>query len=61
MTREELSKILEQFAVCVLHTVMVPDWTPEQQNNMIMTGIDAIVDTVMMVNDRERIVSPSAN
>ena len=61
MTREELSKILEQFAVCVLSTAMVSDWTPEQQNAMIMTGIDAIVDTVMMVNDRKRIVTPSAN
>lgn len=61
MTREELSKILEQFAVCVLGTAMVPHWTTDEQYDIISNGIDAIVDTVMMVNDRKRIVAPSAN
>lgn len=61
MTREEFSKILEQFAVCVLSISKVSDWTQERKNAMIMTGIDSIVDTVMMVNDRKRMTIPSAN
>lgn len=61
MTREELSKILEQFAICAIHTATNINLDPEEQYQLIGTGIDAIVETVMMVNDRKRIVTPSAN
>jgi hypothetical protein len=61
MTREELGKILEQFAVCVLYTSMNTCWTPDEQNSMIMGGIDKIVKTVMFVNDRGRLSTPSIN
>ena len=61
MTREELSQILEQFAICVLGTAMVQHWTPDEQYDIISNGIDKIVDTVMMVNDRKRIATPSIN
>ena len=60
MTREELSKILEQFAVCAIHTVMT-DMDPDEQYTLIASGIDKIVETVMFVNDRNRLAMPSAN
>jgi hypothetical protein len=60
MTSEELSKILEQFAVCVIHTTMT-DMEPDDQYNLISSGIDKIVETVMFVNDRNRLAIPSAN
>jgi hypothetical protein len=60
MTRDELAKILEQFAVCVLHTSMT-DMEPEEQYELISFGIDKIVETVMFVNDRNRLAIPSAN
>ena len=59
MTREELSKILEQFAVCVIHTAMT-DMGPDEQYNLIAAGIDVIADTVMICTER-KIPSPSAN
>lgn len=61
MTREELSEILEQFATCAISTAMVPHWTAEKQYEIICRGIDAIVTTVMIANDRNRIARPSAN
>lgn len=60
MTREELARILEHFAICVIHTSMA-DMEPEDQYDMITTGIDKIVETVMFVNDRNRLSIPSAN
>ena len=60
MTREELSQILEQFAVCLIHTCM-KDMEPEDQYHLISSGIDKIVETVMIVNNRNRLVVPSAN
>jgi hypothetical protein len=59
MTRNELAKILEQFAVCVLHTSMT-DMEPDEQYNLIAAGIDMIADTVMICTER-KIPSPSAN
>ena len=61
MTREELSKILEQFATCAISTSMVPYWTVEEQYDIIRNGIDAIVTTVMIANDRNRLTTPSIN
>ena len=60
MTREELAKILEQYTVCVISTIM-SNMEPEEQEVWIRKGIDAIADTVMLVNDRKRITRPSAN
>lgn len=59
MTRDELAKILEQFAICVLHTSMT-DMEPDEQYNLIAAGIDMIADTVMICTER-KIPSPSAN
>jgi len=59
MTREELSRILEQFAVCVLHT-SISGMEPDDQYNLIAAGIDMITDTVMICTER-KIPSPSAN
>ena len=59
MTREELSKILEQFAVCVLHTSM-SDMEPDEQYSLISAGIDMIAETVMICNER-KLPCPSAN
>ena len=60
MTREELAKILEQYTVCVISTIM-SNMEPEEQEVWIRKGIDAIADTVMLVTDRKRITRPSAN
>jgi hypothetical protein len=60
MTSEELSKILEQFAICVIHTAMT-DMGPDEQYDLISSGIDKIVETVMFVNDRNRLAIPSSN
>jgi len=51
MTREELSKILEQFAVCAIHTVMT-DMDPDEKYDLIASGIDKIAETVMLFVDR---------
>ena len=59
MTREELSKILEQFAVCVLHTSMT-DMEPDEQYELIACGIDKIAETVMLFVDRP-LPRPSVN
>ena len=59
MTRSELSAILEQFAVCVIHTAMT-DMEPEQQYELISCGIDNIADTVMLFVDRPA-PQPSVN
>lgn len=61
MTREKLANILEQFAICTVHTAKDATLSPEEQYQIIGMGIDVIVDTVMIVNDRKRIVAPSAN
>ena len=60
MTREELAKILEQFAVCIVSTIM-SDMSVDEQHNLIISGIDKIADTVMIVTDPKRFVRPSIN
>ena len=60
MTRDELTKILEQFAICAIHTATDESLTTEQQYQLIGTGIDMIANTVMICTER-KIPSPSAN
>lgn len=60
MTRKELTAILEQFAVCVISTIMT-DLPVEDQEKLISIGIDTIADTVMIVTDPKRFVRPSIN
>jgi hypothetical protein len=59
MTRSELGKILEQFAVCVLST-SITDMNTEDKYNLITAGIDNIADTVMLFVDRP-LPRPSIN
>jgi len=61
MTREELSKILEQFAVSAISVARVPCWTVDEQYEIISNSIDAIVTTVMIATDRNRLTTPSIN
>lgn len=60
MTREDLTKILEEFAVLVLKTGLT-NIDPDQQYELISSGIDTIADTVMFCTDRSRISNPSRN
>lgn len=58
MTREELTKILETFAVLVLKTSMA-DIDTDLQYELISGGIDNIADTVMLCTKRN--ANPSLN
>ena len=60
MTREELAKILETFAVLVIKTT-ISNADPDYQYALISSGIDTITDTVMFCSDRNRLTTPSAN
>lgn len=60
MTREELAKILEEFAVLVLKTSMT-GIDPGFQYELITSGIDTITETVMFCSDRNRLTTPSTN
>ena len=60
MTREELSKILETFAVLVIKTT-ISGVDPDTQYALISGGIDTITETVMFVTDKNRAVRPSIN
>lgn len=60
MTREELARILEQFAIVVLKTGQA-DLDVDTQYEVITGGIDTIVETVMFCTDRSRIATPSVN
>lgn len=60
MTHEELAKILEQFATCVISTTM-SDMSLDEQYELICLGIDRITNTVMLVTDRNRYITPSRN
>lgn len=60
MTREDLARILEQFAIVVLKTSQT-DMDVDSRYAMIAGGIDTIVETVMFCTDRNRITTPSAN
>ena len=59
MTKNELTQILEQFAICVIHTTM-SDMETNDQYSLISAGIDMIADTVMICGER-KLPSPSAN
>jgi len=59
MTRDELAKILETFACCVIQTSM-SDMDSEEQYEMIAGGIDKIAETVMLFVDRP-LPRPSIN
>ena len=60
MTREDLAKILEQFAIVVLKTSQT-DLDADSQYAVIASGIDTIVETVMFCTDRNRLSTPSVN
>lgn len=60
MTREDLARLLETFAVLVLKT-SATDLDPDSQYAVICSGIDNITDTVMFCTDRSRIATPSVN
>lgn len=51
MTRDELAKILETFACCVVSTLQ-SDLCVEDQHALITFGIDNIADTVMLFVER---------
>ena len=59
MTRDELAKILETFACCVVST-MQSDMSVEDQHRWITFGIDNIADTVMLFVERP-LPRPSSN
>lgn len=60
MTRDELTKILEQFTICAIHTATDESLTAEQQYQLIGTGIDMVAETVMICTKR-KLPCPSAN
>jgi hypothetical protein len=61
MTREDLSKLLEQFAICAISVSIVPEWTVEEKEKIITDSIDTVVETVMFCTDKKRVLCPSAN
>ena len=60
MTHEELAKILETFANCVISTT-ISDMSVDEQYELICLNIDRIANTVMLVTDRNRYITPSRN
>lgn len=52
MTREELCRILETFAIAVSQTV-VSDLDVDSQYTLITQGIDNIADSVMICTKRD--------
>lgn len=60
MTREELARLLEQFAIVVLQAYQT-DISVEDQYSVIAGSIDTIVETVMFCSDKSRVANPSIN
>ena len=60
MTREELARLLEQFAIVAIQTAITP-MAVDDQHAIIASSIDTVVETVMFCSDRNRITIPSAN
>ncbi len=60
MTREELSDLLEKFAILAIRTTMTP-MEVDDQHDIIASSIDTIVETVMFCTDRNRLTTPSQN
>lgn len=61
MTSEELAKLLEHFATCIISISIVPEWTVEEKEKIIADSIDTVVETVMFCTDRNRVAVPSIN
>jgi hypothetical protein len=61
MIREDLSKLLEQFAICAISVSIVPEWTLDEKQKIISDSIDTVVETVMFCTDRNRVATPSIN
>jgi len=60
MTREELARLLEQFAIVAIQTAITP-MEVDDQHAIICSSIDTVVETVMFCNDRNRLSTPSIN
>jgi len=61
MTREDLTQLLEHFAICAISVSQVEEWTVDQRHEMIMDSLDIVADTVMFCTDKKRVLRPSAN
>jgi len=61
MTREDLAKLLEQFATVAISVSMVPEWTADEKYKIILDSLDTVTDTVMFCTDRTRLTNPSQN
>lgn len=61
MTREDLSRLLEQFATVAISVSMVPEWTVDEKYKIILDSLDTVTDTVMFCTDRTRLTNPSHN
>lgn len=60
MTREELARLLEQFAIVAIQTAITPI-SVDYQHSIIASSIDTIVETVMFCSDKSRVANPSMN
>ena len=60
MTREDLARLLEQFAIVAIQTAMTP-MEVDDQHDIIANSIDTIVETVMFCSDKSRVANPSIN
>lgn len=60
MTREELARLLEQFAIVAIQTA-ITDIGVDNQHAIIASSIDTIVETVMFCSDKSRVANPSIN
>lgn len=61
MTREDLARLLEQFATAAISVSMVPQWTTDEKYEIIRNSLDVVVETVMFRTDRTRLTNPSQN
>ena len=52
MTREDLCRVLEQFAIATIATSRT-DLTAEEQSDMITYHIETVADTVMFCSKRD--------
>ena len=60
MTREELARLLEQFAIVAIQTA-ITDIGVDNQHAIIASSIDTVVDTVMFCTNKSRVANPSIN
>jgi len=60
MTREELARLLEQFAIVTIQTSRT-NLSVDYQHSIIVDSIDTIVETVMFCSDKSRVANPSIN